>query len=192
MRTLRTKPLALAVLAFSLIVSACSTSSDVEAAPRLKPEKDRKPAPEFTLRDSNGASVRLSDYRGKVVLLDFWATWCGPCQIEIPWFIEFEQSLKSRGFAVVGVSMDEDGWAAVKPYIERRKMNYRVLLGDDHLASLYGGVQSLPTTFLVDREGRVAAVHIGLATDKDGFLHEINELLDARRPDAGAARAGAK
>ena len=159
----------------------------------LTPVKARKPAPEFTLKDANGATVKLSDYRGKVVLLDFWATWCTPCQVEIPWFIEFERGLKGRGFAVVGVSMDEDGWGVVKPYIQKRGMNYRVLLGDEHLATLYGGLDALPTTLLLDREGRVAATHTGLS-DKKGFLDEINALLDSRGAanSGGGAGAGAR
>src|SRR5205823_3675613 len=121
--------------------------------------------------------AKLSDYKGKVVLLDFWATWCGPCKIEIPWFMEFEQTYKDRGFAVVGVSMDEDGWDVVKPYIQARKINYRVLLGNDQVGQLYGGVESLPTTFLIDRSGRIAKVHVGLETGRDGFKNEILNLL---------------
>ncbi|MGA2182483.1 MAG: TlpA disulfide reductase family protein [Bryobacteraceae bacterium] len=190
MRHIGIRSLAMVILAAATLTIACSSSTEVEAAPRLKPEKDRKLAPDFTLKDSNGATVRLSDYRGKVVLLDFWATWCTPCQVEIPWFMEFEQSLKGKGFAVVGVSMDEDGWDVVKPYIQRRRINYRILLGDDHTGQLYGGVESLPMTFLLDRQGRVAAVHIGLANDKDGFLHEITELLGARRAGTGTADGG--
>lgn len=145
----------------------------------MKPDSSRKPAPDFTLKDANGAAAKLSDYKGKVVLLDFWATWCGPCKIEIPWFMEFEQTFKDRGFAVVGVSMDEDGWDAVKPYVQARKVNYRVLLGNDQVGELYGGVNSLPTTFLIDRSGRIAKVHIGLETSKDGFKDEIDHLLDS-------------
>ena len=162
-----------------LSIACSSTPSSVSAA--VKPDKDRKPAPDFTLKDSNGASVKLADYKGKVVLLDFWATWCGPCKIEIPWFIEFEQTYKDKGFAVLGVSMDEDGWTSVKPYIQARKMNYRVLLGNDVVGQLYGGVDSLPTTFLIDRTGRIAKVHIGLETGKDGFQNEIQSLLAAPR-----------
>ena len=145
-----------------------------------KAAKDRKPAPNFTLKDSNGATVQLSDYRGKVVLLNFWATWCGPCQLEIPWFVDFEQQYKSKGFDVVGVSMDDEGWTAVKPYIVQRKVNYRILLGNDSVTQLYGGVDSLPTTFLIDREGRIAAVHVGLA-GKNEYLNEIQSLLDSKQ-----------
>jgi peroxiredoxin len=157
--------------------TGCSPPPSVKAA--VKPENERKQAPDFVLKDANGASVKLSDYKGKVVVLDFWATWCGPCKIEIPWFMEFEQTYKDRGFSVVGVSMDEDGWDVVKPYIQARKINYRILLGDDQVGQLYGGVDSLPTTFLIDRSGRIAKVHVGLETGKDGFKNEITSLLDA-------------
>jgi len=161
--------------AFGLLMTACSTSgTSVRAA--VKSEKDRKKAPEFTLKDSNGTQVKLSDYRGRVVLLNFWATWCGPCKIEIPWFIEFEQKFKDQGFAVLGVSMDEDGWDAVKPYIENRKINYRVLLGDERVGDLYGGIESLPSTFVIDRDGKIASVHIGLVSKKD-YEQEIEHLV---------------
>ena len=181
---MRLRQSAMAILVAAAAIAMSCGSPSVEAAPpALKPDKDRKPAPEFTLKDSNGASVHLSDYRGKVVLLDFWATWCGPCKIEIPWFMEFEQELRNRGFSVVGISMDEDGWEVVKPYVQEHKMNYRVLLGNDHIGSLYGGVEALPTTFLIDRRGRIAAIHVGLSSSKDGFRHEIEELLSAPRGD---------
>ena len=165
--------LAIAVLATTY--TACNTSTrSVKAA--VKPEKDRKSAPDFALKDSDGKTVKLSDYHGKVVVLNFWATWCGPCKVEIPWFMEFEQKYKDRGFAVLGVSMDEDGWEAVKPYIAQRKINYRVLLGDDPVSNLYGGVESLPTTFMIDRDGRVASVHIGLV-GKSEYQNEIDHLV---------------
>lgn len=169
------KSLLLVSVAVAALLWSCSGKEPFSA--EAQSIKDRKPAANFTLRDANGIAVKLADYRGKVVLLNFWATWCGPCTLEIPWFIEFEQQYKTQGFAVVGVSMDEEGWNAIKPYMAAHKMNYRVLLGDDSVSQLYGGVDSLPTTFLIDRKGRVAfPPHIGLA-GKNEYLKEIQSLL---------------
>ena len=151
-----------------------------------------RPTPEFNLKDADGQAVRPANYKGKVVLLDFWATWCGPCKVEIPWFMEFEQQFKDRGFAVLGVSMDEDGWEAVKPYIQDLKINYRVLLGNEEISDLYGGLDSLPTTLLIDRHGKIASVHIGLSLGKEEFRDDIAHLLDAvNASDASAGHAGA-
>ncbi len=163
--------------AFGILLAGCSSQGSVRAA--VKAEKDRNTAPAFTLKDSHGRTVQLSDYKGKVVLLNFWATWCGPCKIEIPWFIDFEQRFKDRGFAVLGVSMDEDGWEAVKPYIESKKVNYRVVIGTDEVADLYGGVSSLPTSFVIDRQGKIASTHVGLVS-KSVYQNDIEQLLDNR------------
>jgi peroxiredoxin len=183
---IRLAPLCAAIAAF-LLWTACANHS--VKADSVKPEQTRKAAPEFALKDANGETVHLADYRGKVVLLDFWATWCGPCKIEIPWFMEFEQQLKDRGFAVVGVSMDEDGWKVVKPYIQQYKVNYRILLGNDQVGEIYGGVESLPTTFIIDRQGKIASVHIGLS-GKDEFKNAITQLLDTPRTTSIAPRGG--
>ncbi|MEZ5351515.1 MAG: TlpA disulfide reductase family protein [Bryobacteraceae bacterium] len=172
MSTHQTRMALAAALAFVGI--ACSTSSPVRAA--VKAEKDRKNAPGFALKDSMGRTVNLSDYKGKVVLLNFWATWCGPCKLEIPWFMEFEQKYKDNGLAVLGVSLDEEGWDVVKPYLERTKINYRILLGDDAVAQMYGGVDALPSSFIIDREGRIAAVHIGLVS-KSEYQKDLDALL---------------
>lgn len=163
-------------LAVCLVLSGCSSSHKPAEASSLKPEGKRKAAPEFSLRDINGKNVSLSEYRGKIVLLNFWATWCGPCKMEIPWFADFEQKYKSKGFAVIGVSMDEDGWDSVKPFVEHMHMNYRVVLGNDSIADIYGGVSALPTTFLIDRQGRIVAAHEGLVSKGD-YESEIDELL---------------
>src|SRR5262245_2533740 len=163
----------------AFLFHGCSTNS--VKAETVKPDKDRKPAPDFTLKDGDGKAVRLSDYRGKVVLLDFFATWCGPCKIEIPWFKEFERKNKDRGFAVLGVSMDDEGWEIVKPFLADMGVNYRVVIGNDTTASMYGGVEALPTTFLIDKEGRIAAVHVGLAGRKD-FEDGIEQLLQSPAP----------
>jgi peroxiredoxin len=174
-------------MAAALASTACSTATTVKAA--VKSDKERKAAPEFALKDANGQTVHMSSYKGKVVLLDFWATWCGPCKVEIPWFMEFEQQFKDKGFAVLGVSMDEDGWTAVKPYIQQLKVNYRIVLGNDMVGDQYGGVDSLPTTFLIDRQGRIASTHVGLSGGKDDFKNDILRLLEstsARAPSRGA------
>jgi peroxiredoxin len=145
----------------------------------------RHPAPDFALKDADGRMVHLTDYRGKVVLLDFWATWCGPCKIEIPWFEDFQRKSQDKGLVVLGVSMDDDGWQSVKPFLARMKVNYRVVLGNDQTAQLYGGVDALPTTFLIDRQGKIATVHVGLANRKD-FENEIEQLLQGSSVNAAA------
>src|SRR5579864_1759466 len=180
--SLKVARLSLALVAVSLVFFACSSTPHTVRAASLKPSKDRKKAPDFELKDANGQTVRLSDYRGKVVLLDFWATWCGPCKIEIPWFQEFERQNKDKGFAVLGVAMDDDGWDAVKPFTKERGINYRVVLGNDSVADLYGridglhGMEALPTTLLIDRDGNIAAIHIGLSGKRE-FEDGIQELL---------------
>uniref|UniRef100_Q01VI5 Redoxin domain protein n=1 Tax=Solibacter usitatus (strain Ellin6076) TaxID=234267 RepID=Q01VI5_SOLUE len=176
-----------AALVSACLITGCSSGPRTVKAASVKADKDRHPAPEFALKDSNGKTVRLEDYRGKVVLLDFFATWCGPCKIEIPWFMEMERKNKDRGFAVLGVSMDDEGWDIVKPFLAELGVNYRVVIGNDSTAQLYGGVDALPTTFLIDRNGKIASVHIGLASRKD-FEDGIEQLLQA--PKADASRTG--
>lgn len=144
----------------------------------LKPLEKRNKAPDFALKDSTGNPLKLSDLKGKVVMLNFWATWCGPCRTEIPWLIEFEQKYRDRGFAVVGVAMDDEGWEVVKPYMARTKINYRMILGEGLISQHYGGIDSIPQTFIIDREGRIGAVHEGLPRKKE-YLDEIDQLLGA-------------
>jgi len=179
----------LGLVALGLGSVACAPQEPARKA--LKDDKDRKKAPDFELKDVSGKAVRLSDYRGKVVLLDFWATWCGPCNIEIPWFEDFQRKYKDRGFEVLGVSMDDDGWKAITPFVAEKKINYRIVLGDDMTGDQYGGVEALPTTFVIDRDGRIASVHVGLANRKD-FEDAIEKLLDARpgAPDVNAGGDG--
>ena len=138
--------------------------------------EDRTPAPDFTLEDASGVPVRLSQFRGKVVLLNFWATWCVPCRTETPWFVEFHETYKGRGLAVLGVSLDDDGWKAVKPYIDKMKVDYPVMVGSRDVAARYGGLSSLPVTLIIDKAGRIAVTHVGLCP-KGEYEAAINALL---------------
>ena len=102
----------------------------------IQPESARKVAPDFVLQDSTGASIRLSEFRGRVVLLHFWTTWCQPCKIEIPWYMEFVHKYEG-GLVAVGVSLDDDGWKAVRPFIKKYKISYPIVIGDDNLAKQF-------------------------------------------------------
>jgi peroxiredoxin len=147
----------------------------------LTAAKSRRPAPDFTLTDSKGASLKLSGYKGKVVLLDFWATWCGGCKVEIPWYMEFQSKYKDSGLSAIGVSMDDDGWKSVKPFLRKKPINYPVVVGNPALAKLYG-VDAMPVTLLIDRDGMIAATHVGMI-DKDAFESEIRVLLGRTQPN---------
>jgi thiol-disulfide isomerase/thioredoxin len=156
-----------------ILLAAASLASAATAA------GSRKAAPDFALRDSRGNAVRLSSYQGRVVLLNFWATWCHGCLLEIPWFIDFQKKYSRSGLAVVGVSMDEDGWKAVEPYLrEHAGVNYPIVLGGQDLAKGYA-LESLPLTLLIDREGRIVTRHAGMV-DRAGCEREIRELLGER------------
>lgn len=176
----------------ALAVGTVACHREQTTAKQLRADKDRKIAPDFELKDASGKIVKLSDFKGKVVLLDFWATWCGPCAIEIPWFIDFQRRYKDRGFEVLGVSMDDDGWKAISPFVSEKQINYRIVLGDDKTGDQYGGVEALPTTFVIDRDGKIASVHVGLAGRKD-FEDAIEKLLDVpagKSADSRSAGSG--
>ena len=135
-------------------------------------------APNFSLLDVTGQRVELSSYRGKVVLLDFWATWCDPCRDEIPHFVELQNRYRDQGLQIIGVSMD-DGPEPVRDFYQQFKMNYPVVMGTAKTGELYGGVLGLPIAFLIGRDGRIRARHIG-ATDIAVFEKEIVDLLRSK------------
>jgi peroxiredoxin len=156
-----------------------SASSPAASTTWVRPQ-DRKMAPDFTLSDASGQPVRLSDSRGKVVLLNFWATWCSPCEREIPWFVDFQRSKQALGFSVLGVSMDDGGWAAVKPYIDAHKVNYPIAIGNEKVAALFAGpYTAVPLTLIIDRSGRIAAIHAGLCSRAE-YEADIDAVLKER------------
>ena len=133
------------------------------------------PAPQVRLTDLNGQKLELANYRGDVVLVDFWATWCDPCRAEIPHFVELQNKYLGQGFRVVGISMD-DSADPVRDFYGKFKMNYPVAMGNARVAEQFGGVLGLPVSFLIGRDGRIYARHVG-ETDASVFESEIKQLL---------------
>jgi peroxiredoxin len=139
---------------------------------------DAKPAKlDFTLKDMNGRDIRLADYKGKVILLDFWATWCGPCKLEIPSFVELQNKYGHEGLQVIGVSVD-DTVEKLTPFVNELKMNYPVLLGlgHDDVQDAYGPIFGIPVNVVISRDGKICAKHAGIST-KEQFEKEIKSLL---------------
>src|ERR1017187_553925 len=138
-----------------------------------------KPAPTFALEDLSGKKVSLESYKGKAVLINFWATWCGPCKIETPWLVELNNQYAPQGLEIVGISTegddlqkgDKEGWAndkaAIEKFVQQEKVPYTVLMDGDSISRPYGGVEELPTSFFVDRNGTVVATQLGLTSKED-------------------------
>ncbi len=133
-------------------------------------------APEVTLKDLSGRDVSLRQYKGQVILVNFWATWCGPCRIEIPWLIEFQQKYGPRGFTVLGVAMDEEGKSVVEPWVRKERfdvagkptaINYPILIGNEAVADKFGGLIGFPTSMLISRDGKKVKTIIGLVNHDD-------------------------
>lgn len=131
-------------------------------------------APDFELEQMNGETFRLSDHRGEVIVVNFWATWCPPCKKEIPGFVELQNEFGSEGVLFVGVSLDEGGFDAVRPFAEKMDINYPLVVDDGTVASKYGGVRALPTSFVVGPEGKIQYA-------RPGFLPE-NVLREKLKP----------
>jgi len=144
---------------------------------KAPPGPSAKSAPSFTLQDLNGKQVSLSDFKGKVVILDFWATWCPPCVKEIPHFITLYEQYKDQGFAIVGISVDRGGISLVKSFVRKYQVNYPVLMTDGQVDKAYGGIPSIPTTFVIDSAGNIRQKYVGYR-DKAIFEADIKALLE--------------
>jgi cytochrome c biogenesis protein CcmG/thiol:disulfide interchange protein DsbE len=161
---------ALLAAGIALSVSAAGPSGDA----RARTPSARRTAPDFSRTDLDRREIRLAAYRGKVVLLNFWATWCEPCIVEIPRFAEWQRKYAGR-LQVIGVSMDDEE-APVRAAFKKYRLNYPVVMGDEKLGEQYGRVLGLPTTFLIDPAGKIRYQHDG-ATDLEVMEREIRELL---------------
>lgn len=161
----------------SVVLGICSAAAGVPAAFAADTLVNRK-APEFVRRDLNGTSIDLKSFRGKVVLLNFWATWCAPCLIEMPVFAAWQRQYDPRGFLVIGISMDDDP-APVRSLVGKLKLNYPIAMGDARLGERYGGVLGLPLTYLIDRNGVVRAQFQG-ETDVKTIEKQLKLILVQR------------
>jgi peroxiredoxin len=165
---------ALVLLAGFYVLAGNSTKPQNNQTSMLPPGEPIDMAPGFTLADLSGKSVSLSDFKGKVVILDFWATWCPPCKKEIPDFIELQKQYGSQGVQIVGIALDQPD--KVKAFVQQNGINYPVLLGNDAITVKYGGIDGIPTTFVIDKKGKIINRFEGFRP-KSVFEGEIKKLL---------------
>jgi peroxiredoxin len=151
----------------------------IASMPRAPVPSDAR-APDFTLTALDGRSVHLASLRGKIVLLNFWATWCAPCKVETPWFVDFSERYRADGLEVVGVSMDDSGRnALVARFVRDHNVHYQILVGNDAVADAYGGVRYLPQTFLIGRDGTIIKRIFGIQP-KAAFEDDIRQAIKGR------------
>jgi thiol-disulfide isomerase/thioredoxin len=167
-------------MAFSIIailIAIASLNRNRSIASGTGQIEQAVPAPSWQLQDLNGKTVHSSDFKGKVVILDFWATWCPPCRAEIPGLVALQKQYGNQGLAVIGASVDEGGADMVGEAAQKLGINYPIVLADDNVQRAFGGITAIPATFIIDREGRIVKSHLGLV-DKDEFENEIKPLLN--------------
>ena len=139
-------------------------------------------APDFALNTTSGKTLHLSDFRGKAVVLNFWATWCGPCKIEMPWFVDLQKKYEAQGLQVVGVAMDDSSKEDIDKFTQEMSVNYPIVIGKEATADSYGGLPALPTTLYIDREGKVVDRVIGLRGRAE--IEQAMQKIIASKPPA--------
>jgi len=171
-------PLALVVVA---VVVAGMLYLGLHMAGRPRPHLTQATlAPDFTLESLDGKSVRLSDLRGKAVLLNFWATWCVPCKIEMPWFVDLQREYGAQGLQIVGVAMDDASNEDIAKFAKDMGVNYPILIGKEAVGDQYGGIPALPETFFIGRDGKIVDKILGLK-GKGDIEEDIRRTLDTER-----------
>jgi len=169
------------LLLLTIWASACEVKTKEEEIGKPKKgitaEKEWGNAPDFTLPQLNGKSLTLSDFKGKVIILNFWATWCPPCRMEIPDFVELFEKYKDEGLVIIGVSLDGGDSRSVKQFSEKYKINYPIVLGNAKVTKDYGGVRAIPATFVINRKGNIKEKYIGYQP-RSTFEEEAKKLLE--------------
>jgi thiol-disulfide isomerase/thioredoxin len=165
-----------AALAAAMLFTVLHMARKNRAGGTLAGQVEGRLAPDFDLQSLDGRDVKLSDFRGKAVLLNFWATYCGPCKIEMPWFVALQNEYGPQGLQIVGVAMDDASTEDIAKFVKEMGINYPILLGKESVGQSYGGVEVLPTTFFIDRDGKVTGREFGLQS-RSVFVSNIKKAL---------------
>ena len=176
---MKRSPLALIVVAFVVAIMLYFGYHQARRGATSARLTQATVAPDFSLESLDGKSIRLSDLRGKAVLLNFWATWCGPCKIEMPWFVDLQNQYGSQGLQIVGVAMDDGSKEDIAKFAKDMGVNYPIVIGKESVADQYGGVDALPQTFLIARDGKIADKIVGLR-GKSEIEDAIKKALSTR------------
>ena len=196
-RNLAVLAIVIVVVAGMLYLGAYSSHRDNGSASaavvkgRLSGNPIGKAAPDFQLQALDGKPLRLSDYRGKAVLLNFWATWCGPCKIEMPWFVDLQKKYGPQGLQILGVAMEDTDTADIQKFVKEMGVNYPVARGREAVGEAYGGVMGLPTSFYIGRDGKIVEQSAGLI-GKDEIEKHIQAALAEGAATPGEAKTGGK
>jgi cytochrome c biogenesis protein CcmG/thiol:disulfide interchange protein DsbE len=163
-------------LAFVVVTAGCSGDKEGSKDAAADAGSSIMKAPNFSLPDLEGETVKFSDFKGKVVLVDFWATWCGPCKLEVPHLVDLYANYNDQGFEIIGIALDNGGADVVAPFVRDNGVNYPIVIGNREVAMAFGGLTAIPTAFLIDKSGNIVKKYVGYQ-EKAVFEEEIKKLL---------------